>query len=145
MRVARWGQTHCCLKFWLHTREPSALSRPNMRRSFRRFNHHFRNTRVVLPPARSQRSSVEFPFFDHDFSRHGTIGSHKQDIDCFPSMLLQQRHCHMPIPREAQCLSTSAPSTQFYIRHVLQPRLHCCRQHHQRRHLIIFSSRHVPA
>lgn len=100
MRVARWGQTHCCLKFWLHTGEPSALSRPNMRRSSGRFNHRIRNTRVALPQEETSATLPGFLFFGYDFSRHGMIDSHRQDIDRFPIMLLRQRHCQMPTLRE---------------------------------------------
>lgn len=59
--------------------------------------HHTSRSATGKKQAQHCRISL---FYGYDFSRHGMIGSHRQDIDRFPIMLLHQRHCHMPIPRE---------------------------------------------
>lgn len=59
-------RTHCCPNFFLAPHPwAKRSSRPNMRRSLKRFNHNFRHTRVALP--QDKRGGNGFLFFGHDF------------------------------------------------------------------------------
>lgn len=113
MRVARWGQAHCCLKIWLHNRGPSVSFAAQYASILETFQTNTSATHESL--CRQEETSALLPvfhFFGYDFSRHGMIDSHRQDIDRFPIMLVRQRHwshAHTPTQGEG--------SMPIHIRH----------------------------